>query len=90
MSPRGNTVIHEPNLRTIMMVEEAILNAEEYPTKKELHESLPKKTMYQTFNRVLEYLEKSSKICYNDNTILWIGAEDEEFRAMLASCRRTK
>jgi len=90
MAPKGNTVIHEPNLKTVMMVEEAILNAEEYMTKKELWTSLPKKIMYQTFNRVLEYLEKSNKICYNDSTILWIGIESDDFREMLASCRRTK
>jgi len=90
MSLNDTNVIHEPNLATVMMVEEAILNAEEYMTKTELRNSLPKKIMYQTFNRVLEYLEKSNKICYNESTILWIGSENEDFRKMLESCRKTK
>jgi len=83
-------VIHEPNLVTITMVEEAILNSEEYMTKTDLWNSLPRKIMWQTYNRVLQYLEASNKICYNDKTILWIGIDSDEFREMLASCRKTK
>jgi hypothetical protein len=56
------------------MVEEAIKNAGEYPTKAELLKSLPKKMMYQTFLLILDYLEKSNKIYIDrkDGRIVWI------------------
>ena len=54
-------ILHEPNLRTVMMVERAILDAKTYPTRKELWKSLPKGVQYQTFARVLEYLEASGQ-----------------------------
>ena len=56
------TVLHEPRLDTILMVEREIQKAKSYPTKKELWQSLPRKLQYQTFNRILEYLESSNKI----------------------------
>ncbi len=62
----ATTIIHEPRLDTVLMVETAILQARSYPTKKELWQSLPKQIQYQTFNRILEYLESSNKILIND------------------------
>lgn len=54
------------------MVEEAIKKAKEYPSKRQLWLSLPKKIMYQTFNLILEYLEESGKIVIKDGKIIWI------------------
>jgi hypothetical protein len=54
------------------MVEEAIQGHEDYPTKKQLWESLPKKVMYQTFNVILEYLQDSRKIIIEDGQIIWV------------------
>jgi hypothetical protein len=56
------TVLHEPRLDTIMMVEKAILDAEDYPSRTKLWRGLPKKMQYQTFTRILDYLEASGKI----------------------------
>ena len=47
------TVLHEPRLDTILMVEKAIQRARSYPTRKELWLSLPRKLQYQTFSRDL-------------------------------------
>src|SRR5207302_2037407 len=55
------TVLHEPRLDTILMVEREIQRARSYPTKKELWQSLPRKLQYQTFNRILDYLESSTR-----------------------------
>ena len=64
--------IHHPQLDTIKMVENAIKNAEEYPNKRQLWLSLPKKMMYQTFCVILDYLEESGKIMFDkDGTIFW-------------------
>ena len=66
-------VLRYPRLDTVLMVEEAIRNAEEYPTKSKLWKSLPKKMMYQTFKLILDYLEYSNKIAIaNDGAIIWI------------------
>ncbi|MBU0662851.1 hypothetical protein KJ891_05315 [Candidatus Micrarchaeota archaeon] len=55
------------------MVEEAIRKAKDYPTKAQLFRSLPRKTMYQTFNLILDYLEYSGKIhLAKDGSIIWI------------------
>lgn len=53
------------------MVENAIRNAEEYPSKRQLWLSLRKKMMYQTLNVILEYLEESGKIMIIRRKIFW-------------------
>jgi hypothetical protein len=65
-------LLHYPRLDTVLMVEEAIKKAKEYPSKRQLWLSLPKKIMYQTFNLILEYLEESGKIVIKDGKIIWI------------------
>ena len=67
-------VIHYPRLDTVLMVEDAIKDAREYPNKMQLWKSLPKKMMYQTFQIILEYLESSGKIIMEkDGSILWMN-----------------
>ncbi|MGV8085150.1 MAG: hypothetical protein ACP5N9_02750 [Candidatus Bilamarchaeum sp.] len=67
-------VLHYPRLDTVIMVEESIKKAKEYPTKAELLRKLPKKVMYQTLLLILDYLQKSNKIHIDktDGKILWI------------------
>ena len=77
------TVLHEPNLKTIMMVEKAIKDARTYPTTKELWSTLPRKIQYQTLRRVLEYLEASNKIMFNNRTIIWIAADNKKLKKLL-------
>jgi hypothetical protein len=76
-------VLHEPQLDTILMVENAIRQAKTYPTKKELLESLPKQIQYQTFNRILEYLESSNKIVCNGHQIIWIFPDNPKLKKLL-------
>lgn len=77
------TVLHEPNLKTIMMVEKAIKDARTYPTTKGLWSTLPRKIQYQTLRRVLEYLEASNKIMFNNRTIIWIAADNRKLKKLL-------
>lgn len=65
-------VLHYPRLDTILMIEETIQKSKEYPSKRSLWLSLPKKVMYQTFVLVLDYLEESGKIEIKDGKIIWI------------------
>jgi len=69
---RRQQLLHYPRLDTVLMVEEAIKKAKEYPSKRRLWLSLPKKIMYQTFNLILEYLEESGKIVIKNGRIIWI------------------
>jgi hypothetical protein len=76
-------VIHEPNLQTILMVENAIKTSGTYPTKKQLWKSLPKQIQYQTFNRILQYLESSNKIAFNTKKIIWIFPDNPKLKQLL-------
>jgi len=76
-------VLHEPKLDTILMVERAIKEAEIYPTRKELWNSLPKKVQYQTFKRIIDYLESSNKIMFNGRQIIWIFPDNPKLKKLL-------
>jgi len=67
-------VLHYPRLDTVIMIEEAIKNAKEYPSKAALLRSLRKKVMYPTFLLILDYLQESNKIYIDrkDGRIVWI------------------
>jgi hypothetical protein len=79
-------VLHEPQLDTILMIERAIMDAEDYPTKMQLWRSLPRKVQYQTFKRVLDYLEASGKIIYDeDGAIVYTGVSNDKLRALVES-----
>ncbi len=75
--------LHQPQLDTILMVEKAIKDAGSYPSKKELLESLPKKIQYQTFNRILQYLESSHKIVLNSRHIVWVFPDNPKLERLL-------
>lgn len=69
---RTQQMIHYPRLDTVLMVEETLKEAKEYPSKRQLWLSLKKKVMYQTFNVIIAYLEESGKIIQKDGKIIWI------------------
>lgn len=77
-------VLHEPQLDTIMMVENAICKAKSYPTRKALWMNLPKKIQYQTFSRILDYLESSNKITTKGNEIIWVFPDNPKLRRLLS------
>ena len=62
-------VLHEPRLDTVLMVEKSIKEAENYPTRKELWRSPPRKIQYQTFQRIRDYLETHGTIVFHYRTI---------------------
>ncbi len=65
-------IIHYPNLKTVLMVEEVLKNANNLMTRKEVKKKLPTKIMHQTLNVILKYLEDSGKIIDGRKGILWI------------------
>ncbi|RLI42236.1 hypothetical protein DRO59_04700 [Candidatus Bathyarchaeota archaeon] len=78
-----SNVLHEPQLDTILMVEKAIREAQEHPSRMELWRSLPRKIQYQTFKRILEYLEASNKIVFNKGRIVWVAADNPKLKRLL-------
>ena len=73
MTKDVNEVLHYPRLDTVLMIEEAIKNAKEYPSKRQLWLSLKKKVMYQTFNIVIDYLVESNKVVIDkEGKVIWI------------------
>jgi len=85
-----STVLHEPKLDTILMVEKAIKDAVEYLSRMELWRSLPRKIQYQTFKRILEYLEASNKIVFNDGRIVWVAADNPKLKKLLEESVKTR
>ena len=65
-------VIHYPNLKTVLMVEDVLKKANSLMTREELKEKLPTKIMHQTLNVILRYLEDGGKILDGRKGILWI------------------
>jgi len=54
------------------MVEDVLKKANHLITREELKRKLPTKTMHQTLNVILKYLEDSGKILDGRKGILWI------------------
>ena len=65
-------VIHYPNLKTVLMVEDVLKKANSLITREQLKKKLPTKIMHQTLNVILKYLEDGGKILDGRKGILWI------------------
>lgn len=77
---------HLPNLATMLMVEKTIKESDEPLKRMQLFKAIPKSMMYQTFERVLDYLESHNQIAYdNEKRIVWIAADNPKLEALLQS-----
>ena len=66
------TILHSPTLGSVLMVEEIIQKHSQECGKYQLWHKLPRKMMYQTFQVILDYLEKSGKIIIDkEGCIIW-------------------
>ena len=76
-------ILHFPQLDSILMVEDAIQKSKDYPTRMKLWKSLPKQMQYQTFKLILDYLERSNKIMFNKDKIIWIFANNKKLNELI-------
>ncbi|MCK5149301.1 hypothetical protein KAJ87_00050 [Candidatus Pacearchaeota archaeon] len=76
-------ILHFPKLDSILRVENAIQNCDDYPTRMELWKSLPKQIQYQTFKLILDYLERSNKIMFEGDKIIWIFANNKKLNELI-------
>ena len=65
-------IIHYPNLKTVLMVEEVLQKANKPLTREQLKIKMKKQVMHQTLNVILKYLEDSGKIIDGRKGIVWI------------------
>jgi hypothetical protein len=80
-------ILHYPKLDSILMVEKAIQDGEDYLTRMELWKSLPKQMQYQTFKLILEYLEISNKIMFQEDKIIWIFANNKKLNNLIQEAK---
>ncbi len=76
-------ILHFPNLKTVLMVENVLKEVKEPLSKNEIKRRLPSKVMHQTLNIILEYLEGSGKIMSGSKGIIWIFNENSRFKKIL-------
>ena len=65
-------ILHYPNLKTVLMVEEVLQKANKPLTREQLKIKMKKQVMHQTLNVILKYLEDSGKIIDGRKGIVWI------------------
>ena len=83
-------ILHEPRLDTVLMVERAIKESGTYPNKRQLWKSLPRKMQYQTFERIIDYLESSNKIIFHGRSIVWVFADNPKLKKLIDESVRLK
>ncbi len=77
-------ILHYPNLKTVLMVEKVLKEAELALTREELKKRLPMKIMHQTLNVILEYLEEKGLIIDGHKGILWTHNDSPKLRQAIA------
>jgi len=80
-------VIHYPTLKTMLMIEKVLKNAETIIDREELKRRLPAKIMHQTLNIILKYLEEKGMILDSHKGILWIYNPSQKLRKAISEGR---
>jgi len=82
---------HWPNLLTLLMIESAIKTADVPPKRTELWKALPRRPMYQTFKRAIDYLDASGKIMIDRNDrVVWVAADSPKLKALFEKAVRVR
>lgn len=76
-------ILHYPQLDSILIVEKIIQEMKEYPTRMQLWKALPKKMQYQTFKLILNYLERSNKIMFEKDKLIWIFPNNKRLNELI-------
>ena len=64
--------IHYPTLKTMLIIEKILKQAETAINREELKRRLPVQIMHQTMNLILKYFEERGMILDGRKGILWI------------------
>src|SRR3989344_7024062 len=77
-------VIHYPNLKTMLMVEKVLKDAETTLTREEIKEKLPTQIMHQTLNVILDYMEQRGLILDGHKGVLWTHNDSPKLREAIS------
>ncbi len=80
-------VLHYPNLKTMLMVEKVLKDAEITLTREEIKEKLPTQIMHQTLNVILEYMEQRGLILDGHKGVLWTHNDSPKLREAISRGR---
>ncbi|MEK6963519.1 MAG: hypothetical protein AABX70_03775 [Nanoarchaeota archaeon] len=79
--------LHSPTLDTVQMVEDTIQKEKEVIKIAELKRRLPRKVNHNTLKVILTYLQKSGKIEFTPEGVVWIATPKEDIAAILRKGR---
>jgi hypothetical protein len=79
--------IHYPTLKTMLMVEKILKEADTTIDREELKRRLPMQIMHQTLNVILKYLENRGMIIDGHKGILWIYNPNPKLKKAIESGR---
>jgi len=82
--------VHSPTLDTVQMVEDIIREAKEVVSIAEVKRRLPRKVNHNTLKVILAYLQKSGKIEFTPDGIVWIFMPKEDVAEILSKGRRIR
>ena len=68
----SKSVIHYPTLKTMLMIERVLKEADIAIDREEIKRRLPVKIMHQTLNLILQYIEEKGLIIDGHKGILWV------------------
>ncbi len=80
-------IIHYPSLRTMLMVEKTLREADTMIDREELKRRLPTKIMHQTLNLILRYFEERGMIIDSHKGILWIYNPSPKLKKAIENAR---
>lgn len=79
--------LHSPTLETVQMTEETIRKAKQVLSMAELKRRLPRKVNHNTLKVILTYLQKSGKIEFTIDGVVWIFMPKEDITSILSKGR---
>ena len=83
-----STRIHYPSLKTMLMIEKTLKEADTMIDREELKRRLPSKVMHQTLNVILSYLEEKGMILDTRKGILWIYNPSPKLKKAIENARK--
>ncbi|HLC31783.1 MAG TPA: hypothetical protein VJK51_03880 [Candidatus Nanoarchaeia archaeon] len=83
-----STIIHYPSLKTMLMIEKTLKEADTMIDREELKRRLPSKVMHQTLNVILSYLEEKGMILDTRKGILWIYNPSPKLKKAIENARK--
>ena len=91
VSMAQETASHSPNLDTVLMVERLVSKRREFASRHQLWRALPRQVQYQTFKKIIEYLEDSNKIMVDKKgSVTWIFTDNPKLEELHRASKRLR